>query len=76
VHPITKQLLFVQSDDGEEKIVRIQSSEMCCILITADARDKKELYEDVFESFMSGEIGCKYQDYPHLMANLPYFHLL
>jgi len=76
VHPITKQPLFVQSDDGEEKIVRIQSCEMCCILIIADARDKKELYEDVFESFMSGEIGCKYQDYPHLMANLPYFHLL
>jgi len=24
-----------------------------------------------FESFMSGEIGCRYQDYPHLMANLP-----
>jgi len=50
VHPI-KQPLFVQSDDGEEKIVWIQSSEMCCILIIADARDKKELYEDVFREF-------------------------
>ena len=51
IHPVTKQPLFVRNDNGEEKIVRMQSSEMCCILIIADARDKKELYEDVFREF-------------------------
>ena len=52
VHPVTKQPLFVMDEDsGEERIVKIQSSEMCCILVIADARDKKELYEDVFKEF-------------------------
>ncbi len=50
-HPVTKQPLFVRDDDGEEKIVKIQSSEMCCFLIIADARDNKSLYEDVFKEF-------------------------
>jgi len=52
VHPVTKQPLFmVDSDTNEEKIVKIQSSEMCCILVIADARDKKEMYEEVFKEF-------------------------
>jgi hypothetical protein len=51
VHPVTKQPLFVHDDDGEEKIVKIQSSEMCCFLIIADARDNKALYEDIFKEF-------------------------
>ena len=41
VHPITKKPLFVQDNDGEEKMVKMQSSGICCILIIADARDKK-----------------------------------
>jgi hypothetical protein len=51
VHPITKKPHFVQDDGGEEKMVKMQSSEMCCILIIADARDKKEMYEEVFCEF-------------------------
>jgi hypothetical protein len=52
VHPITKQPLFVIDEDTEEeRIIKIQSSEMCCILVIADARDKKELYEEVFKEF-------------------------
>jgi hypothetical protein len=60
VHPVTKQPLFIREEDGEEKIVKIQSSEMCCILIIADARDKKELYEDVFKEFY--EWGAQIQN--------------
>ncbi len=49
---MTKQPLFlIDADTNEEKIVKIQSSEMCCILIIADARDKKELYDEVFKEF-------------------------
>jgi len=52
VYPITKQPLFVIDEDTEEeRIIKIQSSEMCCILVIADARDKKELYEEVFKEF-------------------------
>jgi hypothetical protein len=51
VHPVTKKPLFVQDDNGEEKMVKMQSSEMCCILIIADARNKKEMYEEVFREF-------------------------
>jgi hypothetical protein len=52
VHPVTKQPLYCIDDETkEEKIVKIQSSEMCCILVIADARDKKELYEEVFKEF-------------------------
>jgi hypothetical protein len=52
VHPVTKQPLYCIDDETkEEKIVKIQSSEMCCILFIADAWDKKELYEEVFKTF-------------------------
>jgi hypothetical protein len=51
VHPVTKQPLFIRHEDGSEQIIRIQSSEMCCILIIADAHDKKDLYEDIFRGF-------------------------
>ncbi len=52
MHPVTKKPLFVQAEDGEEKMVKKQSSEMCCILMIVlmivDAKDKRDLYEDVF----------------------------
>lgn len=51
IHPITKQPLFIRDEDGTERIVKIQSSELCCILIIADARDKKDLYKDIFRGF-------------------------
>jgi hypothetical protein len=55
VHPVTKKPLFVQAEDGEEKMVKKQSSEMCCILMIVlmivDAKDKRDLYEDVFWEF-------------------------
>jgi len=51
IHPVTKQPLFIREEDGREEIVRIQSSQMCCILIIADARDKKDMYEEVFREF-------------------------
>jgi len=68
VHPVTKQPLFmVDNDTNEEKIVKIQSSEMCCILVIADARDKKEMYEEVFKEFYDwghsiGSVGLPASD--------------
>jgi hypothetical protein len=50
-HPITKQPLLQRNDDGEEKFVRVQSFELCSIMMIADARDSKDLYEDVFKLF-------------------------
>jgi hypothetical protein len=50
-HPLTNQPLLVLDEDGRDKLVKIQSSEMCCIFIIADARDSKDLYEDVFKDF-------------------------
>jgi hypothetical protein len=50
-HPITKQPLLQRNDDGEEKFVRVQSFELCSIMMIADARDSKDLYEDVFKVF-------------------------
>ncbi len=47
----TPSSLLCKDDDGVEKLVKKQSSEMCCIMIVADARDSKELYEDVFKEF-------------------------
>jgi len=50
-HPITKQPLMQQTDDGEEIFVRVQSFELCSLMIIADACDSKELYYDVFKTF-------------------------
>jgi hypothetical protein len=51
IHPITRQPLLQRSDDGEEKFVRVQSFELCSVMMIADARDSKSLYEDVFKEF-------------------------
>jgi len=41
---VTKQpLFFINEVTNEENIVKIQSSEMCCILVTAGARDKNKV---------------------------------
>jgi hypothetical protein len=53
-HPVTKQPLLQRTDEGDEKFVRVQSFELCSIMIIADARDSKDLYEDVFKYFMTG----------------------
>jgi hypothetical protein len=50
-HPITKQPLLVISEEGEESFVNVQSSQVCCVMVIADARDRKDLYENVFRDF-------------------------
>ncbi len=50
-HPITKQPLLQKTDDGEEAFVRVQSFELCSLMMIADARDSKALYEGVFKEF-------------------------
>jgi len=50
-HPVTKQPLLMVDEDGKESFVNVQSHQMCCVMVIADARDKKELYEDVFRDF-------------------------
>jgi hypothetical protein len=49
VHPVTKQPFSVVNDENDEiHFVKVQSSEVCCIMIIANAVDSKEIYSDVF----------------------------
>ncbi len=38
--PVTKQPFLFIEDDAEATFIKVQSSEVCCITIIADARDK------------------------------------
>jgi hypothetical protein len=53
IHPITKLPLAISIDDEEKENVFncMQSRELCAILVMADAKDSKELYNDVFREF-------------------------
>jgi hypothetical protein len=51
IHPVTKQPLLVMEDNADPTFVKVQSSELCCITIIADARDDKHLYEGVFNDY-------------------------
>jgi hypothetical protein len=53
VHPITGQPFLVTERENEldDSYVRVQSKEVCCIMIVADAKDSKHLYEDVFREY-------------------------
>ena len=48
---MTKQPLLQRSNKGEERYVRVQSFELCSLMIVADAKDSKVLYEDAFKGF-------------------------
>ncbi len=41
IHPITKQPLLQRNNEGEEKFVRVQSFELCSLMMIADMRDSK-----------------------------------
>jgi hypothetical protein len=51
IHPITKLPLAITIDDKEKENVFncMQSRDLCAILVMADAKDSKELYNDVFK---------------------------
>jgi hypothetical protein len=49
-HPVTKQPLLLTTDEGV-KYIKMQSFELCSLMIIADARDTKVLYEDVYKEF-------------------------
>jgi hypothetical protein len=53
LHPITKQPLLVpaREHDDDDMFVKIQTKEVCCMMIIADAKDNKHLYEDVFKEY-------------------------
>ncbi len=53
VHPVSKQPFLVanRQDDDEDMFVKVQTREVCCIMIIADAKDNKHLYEDVFKEY-------------------------
>jgi hypothetical protein len=40
IYPISKQPLLVRSEDGNERYVKVQSLELCSLLMIADARDR------------------------------------
>jgi hypothetical protein len=51
-HMKTKQAVFVdETDDEPAHFTSVQSCEMCTILIMADARDKSNMYSELFGEF-------------------------
>jgi hypothetical protein len=52
-HPITKQPIMVVNRDADDDcmFVNMQSKEICCIMIIADAKESKHLYEEVFKEY-------------------------
>lgn len=54
LHPVTKKPLAIpSSEENENEMVLncMQSRELCAIMVMADAKDSKDLYEDVFKDF-------------------------
>jgi hypothetical protein len=52
VHPVTKQPFSMVNEDLDETyFLKVQSSEVCCVMIIADAVDSKEIYTDVFKEY-------------------------
>jgi hypothetical protein len=52
VHPVTKKPLTAVDEDTEEAFYNcVQSRELCAIMVMADAKDSKELYDEVFSEF-------------------------
>ena len=53
LHPITKQpfLVTVRESDNDDMFVKMQTREVCCVMMIADAKDNKHLYEDVFREY-------------------------
>ena len=50
-HPMTKQPLLQRSNEGEERYVTVQSFKLCSLIIVAEAKESKALYEDVYKGF-------------------------
>jgi hypothetical protein len=50
-HMKTKTPVLVEDDEQPAHYIGVQSSEMCTILIMADARDKANMYEELFGDF-------------------------
>jgi hypothetical protein len=53
LHPITRQpfLVAARENDDDDMFAKIQTKEVCCVMIIADAKDNKHLYEDVFKEY-------------------------
>jgi len=53
LHPITRQpfLVAARENDDDDMFAKIQTKEVCCVMIIADAKDNKHLYEDVFKQY-------------------------
>jgi len=52
IHPISRRPLgIINVDDDSIDFIKIQSQELCCVMIIADAVDSKHLCTDVFKEF-------------------------
>ncbi len=52
IHPVTKlPLTAIDAETDEMFYNSVQSRELCAILVMADAKDSKEMYDDVFKEF-------------------------
>ncbi len=63
VHPVTKQPFIVNNvGDDQIEFIKVQSLELCCIMMIADATDSKDLYKDVLKDFYDWgkQIQCRW----------------
>jgi hypothetical protein len=53
LHPITKQPFLnpERETEDDDMFLKVQTSEVCSVMIIADAKDNKHLYEDVFKEY-------------------------
>jgi hypothetical protein len=51
VHPITGHPFILQQEDSEDMYIKVQTSEVCCVMVIADAINNKHLYQEVFTEY-------------------------
>ena len=53
VRPITKKPFLVvdREEEDHDMYVKVQTKEVCCVMVIAYAKDNKHLYEEVFEEY-------------------------
>ena len=59
-----------------ERFVKVQSFELCSLMMIADARDSKSLYEDVFKNFYDWGKQISIQGLPAINGEPALNHLL
>jgi hypothetical protein len=43
-----------REEEHHDMYVKVHTKEVCCVMVIADTKDNKHLYEEVFKNTMSG----------------------